>query len=317
MAKAKKEMQNKTPKKVKPSAPGLLLARVWVGRRDLVWVLAQDESPDDDSSLFLKYKPAQWTHLRFSVGGGVAMTATVKPQLELIIVGADGQVLLGMQTGYADEHLDPSKSGPEFKGDIRDARFIGSKVVAVGMSRQVYRREQAGQWAHIDQGVLAKPKDMVGFNSVDGFGPSDIYAVGLKGEIWHYDGKNWRQEESPTNIALQRVRCFSGKKGGVYACGAGGTLLRGSPAGFEVIAPESTKDNLYGLEWFEGKLYVAGLTALYVLEDDALQPVDVGIGEGVTFGDLHANDGVMWSVGARHILTTEDGSSWTQLFYSE
>lgn len=316
MAKATKGMQNKAPKKAKPSAPNLLFSRAWIGRRDLVWVLAQDDPPSGDTSRFLQYKAGKWTHLVFR-WGGVALTATVKPSLDLIIVGADGQVLHGMPTGYSDEHLDRSKSGPEFNGQIRDARFIGPRVIAVGMSRQVYRREQTGQWAHIDQGVVAKPRDMVGFNAVDGFGPNDVYAVGLKGEIWHYDGKNWRQEESPTNIALQRVRCFSGKKGGIYACGAGGTLLRGSPDGFEVIAQGSTSDNLYGLEWFEGKLYVAGLTALYVLENDALQPVDVGLGDGVTFGDLHANDGVMWSVGARHILTTEDGSSWTQLFYSE
>jgi hypothetical protein len=312
MAKAAKGTQ-KTLKKAKPSAPDLLFARVWVGRKDLVWVLAQEDPPT--RSRFLQYRAGKWTHLYFP-WGAVAITATIKPTMELIVVGAEGEVLRGSSTGYADEHVDNSKSGPQFNGQIRDARFVGAKVVAAGMSRQVYRREQAGQWAHIDQGVLAKPKDMVGFNSADGFAPNDIYAVGLKGQIWHYDGKNWRQEESPTNVALQRVRCFSGKKG-VYACGAGGTLLRGGPDGFEVIAPESTKDNLYGLEWFEGKLYVAGLTALYVLEDDALQPVDVGIGEGVTFGDLHANDGAMWSVGARHILTTDDGSSWTQLFYSE
>ena len=110
---------------------------------------------------------------------------------------------------------------------------------------------------------------------------------------------------------------FLGQERGGIRRGAGGTLLRGSADGFEVIAQGSTSANLYGLEWFEGKLYVAALTALYVLEDDALQTVDAGLGDGVTFGDLHTNDGVMWSVGARHILTTEDGSSWTQLFYSE
>jgi hypothetical protein len=312
MAKAPKG----TLKEVKRSAPDLLFSRVWVGRRDLAWVLAQDDPPKGNRSRFLRYKAGAWGH-RYFGWGGVALSATLTPSMDLIVVGADGPVLHGMPAGFSDEQIDPSASGPEFNGQIRDARFIGPKVVAVGMSRQVYRREQKGQWAHIDQGVLAKPRDMVGFNSVDGFAPNDIYAVGLKGEIWHYDGKNWRQEESPTNVALHRVRCVSGKKGAVYACGAGGMLLRGSPDGFQVIAQGSATDNFYGLEWFEGKLYVAGLTALYVLEDDALQPVDVGLGEGVTFGDLHANDGVMWSVGARHILTTEDGGKWTQLFYSE
>ncbi len=262
----------------------------------------------------LQYKGGNWVHR--NVGwGAVAVTAVTKPNVEVIAVGAEGAILRGVPTGFSEEHIDPSKSGPEFNGQIRDARFIGSKVVAVGMSRQAYRREQAGQWVHIDQGMAAKPSDMVGLNGVDGFGPNDLYAVGLKGEIWCYDGKGWYQQESPTNVALHRVRCVAAKKV-VYACGAAGTVLRGTVDGFEAIAQEGTSDNLYGLEWFEGKLYLAGLKALYVLDEDALEPVDVGLGGGVTFGDLHVNDGVMWSVGARHLLYTEDGTTWTQVFYA-
>ena len=314
MGRVTKKAKAKAPKTAKPSAPDLLFSRVWVGQRDLVWVLAQDEG--GHTSRFLQYKAGKWKHLAFR-WSGIALTATVEPRKDLIVVGAAGQALHGTPTGFADEHLDPSKSGPEFNGVIRDARFIGPNVIAVGMSRQAYRREQTGRWVHIDRGVLATPRDMVGFNAVDGFAPEDLYAVGLKGEIWHHDGQNWRQEKSQTQVALHRVRCFPGENGGVYACGAGGALLRRGADGFEVLARGSTSDNLYGLEWFEGKLYVAGLTALYVLEGDALRPVDVRLGEGATFGDLHTGDGVMWSVGARHILFTENAADWARLFYSE
>jgi photosystem II stability/assembly factor-like uncharacterized protein len=178
------------------------------------------------------------------------MTAAVSPGVEVIMLGPNGDVVRGQPTGFTNEHVDRSKSGPEFNGPMRDARFIGDKVVAVGMSRQVYRREQPGKWVHIDQGVLAKPRDMVGFEAVDGFAQDDIYAAGLKGEIWHYDGKNWRQEKSPTDWAISRLRCVAPDM--IYACGAGGALIRGQKGRFDLIQQKTTKDNLYGLEWFKG-----------------------------------------------------------------
>jgi hypothetical protein len=119
--------------------------------------------------------------------------------------------------------------------------------------------------------------------------------------------------ESPTNVALQRVRCVDGHT--VYACGAAGVLLRHEEDKVQIVAPSSTEENLYGLEWFRGELYVAGLKSLFILKGDDLVPVNVKFGKGVTFGDLHAADGALWSFGARHLLRTDDGVRWTQVFY--
>lgn len=300
--------------RAKPSAENIIFSRGWVGRRDLVWVLGEDEPSVGNQTKVMQLKARKWVH-RIVPWGAVSVTASVSPHVDVIAVGADGQVLRGQPSGFSDEHVDPSTKGPEGLGNIRDARFIANsgKVVAVGMSRQVYVRQSSNSWIHLDAEIIAKPRAMVGLNSVDGFSMSDLYAVGLKGEIWHYDGNHWTQIESPTNVALLRVRCVAPKV--VCACGAGGTILLGRGDQFRVAEHDTTSENLYGLESFGGKLYTASLKSLYVLEGDKLQPVDMQLGVGFTCGDLHTNDGVMWSFGARHLAYTGDGSSWTQAFY--
>jgi hypothetical protein len=298
---------------LEPSGEGVIFSRGWVGKRDLVWVLAHDDPDSGMRTRVMQYKSGRWVS-RIVGWGAVALTARVEPEVEVIAVGAEGDVLVGGRAGFADERVGAGKDGPEIKGQIRDARFIGAEVFAVGMSRQVYRRGGRNRWARADVGVLASPRDQVGFNGVDGLTPDDAYAVGMKGEIFHFDGNLWQQVPSPTNVALHRVRCLPG--GEVYACGAAGTLLRGSASGFAPIATEDTTANLYGLEWFSGRLYAASSRAVFVLDEGELKEVDVAGTDAATFGDLHAADGVLWSFGPRHLFFTEDGSSWTQVHLS-
>ena len=149
-----------------------------------------------------------------------------------------------------------------------------------------------------------------GFNSIDGLGEDDIYAVGYGGEIWRRVNNTWRQLESPTNVILHRVRVV--KKKLAYASGQKGVLLRGVGDSWQEIRHDSTQDNLWGLEWFKGTLYMASEDTLYRLnDDDDLDVVDM---QGIdTCGHLHANDGVMWSFGTKNIAWSEDAVNWNDV----
>jgi hypothetical protein len=295
----------------RPSIEGALFSRGWVGRRDLAWVLAHDDPDDGSVTRVMQCKGDNWLTNRIG-WSAVAVTARLEPAFELVVVGTEGKVLAASPTGFAMETVATGRDGPDRLGVIRDARFIGAEVFAVGMSRQAYRRVGPSRWVRADAGLAPTATSMTGLNGVDGTGAADVFAAGFNGEIWHYDGAVWQPIESPTNVALQRVRCAP--DGHVYLCGVAGTLLRGDRRGFLPIAQDGTNANLQALEWFMGRLYVASAKGLFVLDGDSLEPLDVAPGEGLTFGDLHAADGVLWSVGARHLFRTDDGTTWTQVF---
>jgi hypothetical protein len=236
------------------------------------------------------------------------------PELHLLAVGPAGIAYVGTAAGNAEEEIDPTDDGPRRRGDIRDLRIIGAHVYAAGMSRQVYRREGKGNWTRQDAGTV-QPRgslEVAGFNSIDGVSEADIYAVGFGGEIWRRVAGAWHQVESPTNVVLHRVRAVSDDL--VFAAGQGGVLLRGSADRWDVVPQYSTDADFWGMEWFRDTLFVASDTGVYALTaDDTLERVEMGLGDGWTTRHLHANDGVMWSFGPKHVAWTEDVTTWTDV----
>ena len=234
-----------------------------------------------------------------------------KPIRQLRATGPAGLVSINTREGAIEEVIDSSDNGPRRRGDIRDLRLIGEHVYVTGMSRQVYRREGQDDWARRDDGVVQAPGklNVSGFNAIDGLSETDIYAVGFGGEIWRCQENQWHQVDSPTNLILHRVRVINTDI--AYASGQEGVLLRGKGDIWEPIFHDSVSDDLWGMEWYRGNLYVACDSGIFVLtKDDDLKQVDIGLTGKETFRHLHQNDGVMWSFGPKHILWTEDGSLW-------
>jgi len=96
-----------------------------------------------------------------------------------------------------------------------------------------------------------------------------------------------------------------------FACGQKGVLLRGRADDWEVVNHDSVNEQFWGMEWFNNLLYLATDKMVYVLQsDDTLSPVDMGINEDLTCAKLHANDGLLLSVGRKHIMFTSDGETW-------
>ncbi|MCG6657497.1 hypothetical protein HOP52_06920 [Halomonas campisalis] len=300
-----------------PSSSDLIFSRVFVCNRDRVWVLSQEKDLIQEEARhtkFLQLHNDSWIYRRINWDSS-AICGTDNPGVQLFVIGVDGEVLNGSTGGFSEEMIDSSHEGPRSVGYMRDARYIDGKCYVVGMGRMAYRREEAGAWNRIDAGVRASKGELAGFNSVDGMSVTDIYAVGYSGEMWRYDGAFWIHLDSPTNVALYRVVCDRNNNM-VICCGAGGVVLAGSGDNFVAVGHDVTEDNLYGLEIFKGKVYLASLTKVYVLEGGGLVEQDLGLGDGLTTGCLHAGDGVLWSAGANHLVYTDDGVLWKQVFYT-
>lgn len=229
--------------------------------------------------------------------------------LELVYVGPDGRVGHASSTGVSESSVCPSGAGPELHGVIRDLQSIGEGVYAVGMGRQVYRRDPNGQWERRDTGVLQDPEDMtiVGFNAIHGLDESDFYAVGFAGEIWRCHNDIWNHIESPTNVILNAVHVLP--DGRVFAAGKNGVLIMGRADAWSIVNTD-INGQIWDIQYFEGQVYVATSDALYRLDDDlSPRPVDMQLGP-MTYGQLHAHDGVLLSTGRKSQCWSDDGVTW-------
>jgi hypothetical protein len=149
---------------------------------------------------FLLWHQGKWLNAEGRNWDLAGLAVAKQPLEQMIAVGVWGDVLC---LGSGDVHDEQVMSGqftpdakvPKDREPLRGIRRIGPHIYAVGMDRQAYRRESSGSWQSFgppgwrEQGLPAPSAvQATGFEAVDGFSESDVYAVGWRGEIWHYDG---------------------------------------------------------------------------------------------------------------------------------
>jgi hypothetical protein len=288
--------------KIKDSSKYMKFAQAVIGSRNRIWFIAEEE----DTFRLLQLKGEKWS-VKSPDWHIVSLTGKEKKKddFDVIVLGSNGELLTGFPGGFDESHLDAKNKTPEKTGILRDVKIIGEVVIAVGMGPQAYLRKK-NKWSNISPAAKAD----AGFNAVDGSKETEIVAVGHQGVISMYDGKAWKPVDSKTTNTLNAVLYLP--SGEVYVCGATGTILKGNAKGFSPVENKVTTDNFYSLAYFMNKLYVSSLTALYVINNGKLELVKEVA--DYTTGHLYAHDGIMISTGARHLLLTEDGVKWKQLF---
>lgn len=238
-----------------------------------------------------------------------------QPEERLIAIGQWGQVhVLGGGVNAEEPGIRDGKLEPRRRGPLREVRAIaGGRAYAVGTSRQCYRREGPGRWRCIDataQAADGKPLTDKSFESIDGFSDKEVYAVGWDGEIWTWNGKHWRQLQSPTDVALHKVVCAP--DGNVYACGKMGVVVKGRGKHWELVGHTATEETFWGMAAFGDRIYLSTTQGIYVIDEGGLQPFRSGKRLPGSCYHLSAADGVMWSIGFTEVFEMST-RSWTQL----
>lgn len=297
---------------------GMSLSTGTVRYNDLMYLLSTDDALSSE-----KIPHSFLMTIDRGVLGGISLNWNAcsvsifhQPQERSITIGDSGYVyIVGGGESKEENPIFDSLPKKSLKGPLREVRGIANgKAYAVGTHRQVYRRESENNWIDLGEDLQNPNIDMTehSLESIDGFSENDIYAVGWEGEIWHFDGKIWTQKESPTNLALYKVVCAN--DGYVYACGQVGLLIRGRNNNWEIIDNQITRQDFWGIEWFDNKLYISSTTALYEIYGDDLKLVDFGETPPPTSCyHLSAADGILWSIGAKNIYEY-NGKTWEVIF---
>lgn len=276
----------------------------FVQNRNTARVIARfDELVEDGSAssilMMWSQKKRQWGH--FNLGWTAIRISTTKSQM--FALGSHGVVMVADMRGVREEIIEDTNNAanPPYK----DMRLIDNHLYAVGTGGRVQRRADNASWSACNSGI----DPATDINAIDGLKEEDLYVVGQNGEIWKLENDVWQRRQCPVNKSLLAIKAV--ENGKVYAAGEAGTLLVEQDDEFEVVEQGVTNGNISSLEWFKGNLYLAQEDSLFVLKKDLqLSRVNLGLGPWWTAGYLHANDGVLWSFGSKHIAWTEDGIKW-------
>jgi hypothetical protein len=229
---------------------------------------------------------------------------------EFFALGRDGFVSIATKVDIKEERIVEAGTGGTKAGYVSQIKVIGGEAYVCGDLHQVYKRTNSG-WIRIDEQIRVNNLLAVGqgLNSIDGTGPDDIYTVGDRGLIFHYDGKSWKELNSPTNCSLEQVTCVS--RDVVYICGSKGILLRGRLDEWEIIhLGDLGDDDLWDLEWFGNKLYVSTATRVLVITDDQVAQAMLGPERPVQGHHLTSSSSSLWAIAVNQLYQF-DGVTWS------
>ena len=200
----------------------------------------------------------------------------------------------------------------KFEGNLRRLASVDGKIYACGMDRVALRRTGEGRWTAFGPGPLPDDPKVVGFEDIDGYGGAEMYAVGWGGEIWWYDGKKWRQADSPTSAILTSMTCAG--DGAVYAVGHDGVMVKGRKDQWTLV-DTGRDEHLKDVELYAGEVYVCSDFAIFRLGP-------AGLAEEVEFakkGDkpatclhLFATPGELVSLGTKDVFVKRE-ARWFRL----
>lgn len=223
-------------------------------------------------------------------------------------------------------------------GYVNRIRAIGNSLYVCGQSRQVYRFVAGaehvldGHWEEF-AGAMRQPpmdeppedagdakaldrwlddNDAVDLEDIAGSSDSDLYAAG--DECWHFDGQRWQQLQLPTDEAIHAIKVLDAEH--VVMVGHNGTVLMGNArTGFAELSSAHDNQNFTGVEWFDGRLYLASNLGLFTYDPASRKIQALATALQPPLQDSHlleAKGGVLWSFGFKDLAYCE-GKTWTRV----
>jgi hypothetical protein len=189
---------------------------------------------------------------------------------------------------------------------FRSVAAIAGTAYAIGLRGLIYRLDDVKNWTRIDEGL---PATFDG-QAIHGYGASDIYAVGRRGSLWHYNGRQWVRHDLPTSENLTSIQCAT--DGNVYVAGHKGILIRGRGTTWEIIDHGELDDDIWDIAWFDQRIFVSTMKTVYQLQSSSLLPVKFDNDPPKSCYQLSTAEGVMWSNGEFDIMSF-DGKQWTRI----
>jgi hypothetical protein len=297
---------------------GMLITDCAVRDRNILYLCLRENLPHEKALLLLDHD-IKTTLLAIFLDtpnnqyGGAYLTGYNMPRVGvsrapvaqglLVARNSSGQITsMGGGKDYPDEHI--QKDGWPMTWRIK---CINGYAYSVGGQRKIYKRTSIGKWEKFSDLPKSENIETVGFNDMDAFSESDMYAVGGHGDVWHYDGSQWRQMSFPSDVQLATVTCAG--DGNVYISGEGGSLWVGQKSTWKSIYKGNSSILWNDALWFENKLWLSSDYQFRIWNGTNLEPV-THEGKAVPMnGHMDAYDGLLAVASSEYVMTF-DGKDW-------
>jgi hypothetical protein len=184
---------------------------------------------------------------------------------------------------------------------------------SIGIARKLYKRDAVGRWTRIEGIPMSSNEaalQAAGFQDLDAFSESDMYAVGGHGDVWHFDGREWRQMGFPTNEQLATVTCAG--DGNVYITSEGGSLWVGRHSTWRLLEQRGSSVLWNDVRWFDGKLWLASDYQLRVWNGREMVVPEHDGKPILASGHMDAHDGLL-VIADLWTASTFDGHAWRKV----
>jgi hypothetical protein len=296
------------------------IAGCTVRRRDNIAFTTQNWDVTDSmvprpTMMFFHYrdepKADQWAVREWDQMTGIHGCACFKPGERYVFVSDPGEVYVN---GMGDDGDEPAidSSSKQFFSSVKCV--AGGFAYAAGLGRAVYKRTAPGKWKCLSGGTMTAklPADLdrAGFEDVDGFSDTDLYACGGRGDLWHYDGKKWSREDVPTNANLTRICCAADGK--VYVTTNIAQVLTGRSGTWKLLKAD-TDDPFVDIVDFDSRVLISTDDAILEVKGSAVVPAKLGVPKMTLYSHLASRDGVLLVAGSKEAFLF-DGKKWHKIF---
>ena len=285
---------------------------------DLRLLYARMERSLEEGRFFsADFNDFDFTSLCYGVTAGIEEFVAVDRHGDTIVYGAWENEL---DVRVEKPAIDTSWHDGEQRASIPRVKRVNGRIYAVCRDRLLLERRGPRQWVEFPG--LERPKELLdeetypldfGFNDLDAFGESDVYAVGGSGDVWRYDGKLWKRCDFPSNERLRTVCCAG--DGNVYISGNMGSLWTGRGDRWKKLADGEHTVSFNDTVWFAGRLWCANDYGLFDLGDKGFEPAQVPADTQLTARRLDVSpDGTRLLSAGNHGASVFDGKEWQLLF---
>jgi hypothetical protein len=268
-------------------------------RRTGVFFYYPDEDPDE-----------QWAYREVGFATGIHGCAAMQPEERWIFLLDDGEVYV-VGGGVDDYEAAVTNNQKMFFSNVK--QIAGGFAFAVGPHRKVFRRDAPDSWVRLDQGLYPSggqaDLEHAGFNDIDGFSPSDLYACGGRGDLWHYNTAVWEPVDVPTNAVLENICCA--RDGQVYVTTNRRQILKGRGSHWEIIEQSATEQVFESIVDFNGRILISTEATIYELVAGDFRPADLGhVPLQRSRAHMAVGDGILLVAG-KDEAASFDGTSWS------
>lgn len=247
----------------------------------------------------------------------VYCAASTLPLSEFVCISAEGSVhVSGSGKTRTEKCISDSwvNGGPDWFAVYR-AKTLFGYAYACGPRGYVARRVGADQWEYLGHHFPDTKNIHIlnnqSFKDIDGFSENDMYAVGGKGKVWHYDGQSWTPVIFPSDMNLYSVCC--GGDGEVYICAESGTVFKGRESKWSQIAGGGFIAPFNDMVWFQGQVWATSDSRILTIKDDCIEYPLLPDEVMASSGSMAVGDGVLLVAGDGG-AAFHNGTLWQSLF---